>query len=835
MNEIRILDIYSSFFGSEVIDYEKNETKPLIRKRTVLTKDFISRIRNYLNVDPIILPKNCRYYSTNNSGVRTLVIEEEPRIRSIRLDLSMLSSIERLKKTGKIELYGFNDFLDNNKSPYTFMLSMPYIIYIINIDIYNNISSFKIFFRVSPLNSLSDYLFKANLTNISKDDQMVCLGDGNVKRGNNLAESVESTISQFWDSPFNSDYSYNYEDYAEVPEVCDYLTWNYYTRIDPMFIFSVKWIPFKYNLGQTIKNYMDGNSEETNINLNFSRLYNIFDKTIVEDIKNDSSQYVIDDTDSILIGDECLSIGDSFTFTKDREVFVDSFIRRKDREEITHIKIEDNNSKLRILKLSDKLKKFIERNFKNKNEVNSVHLPNGKEIKKDDIIKLNQPYNNYQAIKDIRKARDGNIEVKLGSNYHLIENIDGDILDIDNISFGGFILNREDVFLMWRDKSNKILVNARKVKFKDIHIDGSNITLIFEEYHSHIDVKISLNKDSGYKIRKNEDFENLSEIFRYNFYLFDNNNSNIIKHKTENYLLNTSIDSNPLEVKTINKDILQKNCFSDNEIHIKGLDIDIDLKVGDKVIMTDWQNPAEMLKVKTISSFEYTDSEVYVEAINSEGIKAKVRYIGNNNTYIRFDIIRKVCDNWNDVLAGSKIRSKFSGISNFPKKDINSIIGFIYDTGEDDVLVLCSNCCTLWFSDLINNFEIIPKSSSKWEKLVCSPINISKIKVQDGDIVEVSNQYNNSSILYLLSSKSFSLNLYTSSIRDMCKYVDYYFSFKKNQANFNFIGILNPRFTQKQISCFDLKTGDINFLGSFTENKNSILGFRTMGRRLSDV
>jgi hypothetical protein len=80
-----------------------------------------------------------------------------------------------------------------------------------------------------------------------------------------------------------------------------------------------------------------------------------------------------------------------------------------------------------------------------------------------------------------------------------------------------------------------------------------------------------------------------------------------------------------------------------------------------------------------------------------------------------------------------KIISKEAYIYMFPKKDVNIIVAFIIDQMPEP-LVFLSNGLTLWLSDVINKFTVIPMTSKKWSKLAHSPI-INEFKLQPGDIV----------------------------------------------------------------------------------------------------
>jgi len=64
-------------------------------------------------------------------------------------------------------------------------------------------------------------------------------------------------VGVFWSTIFNPDYIYNYVAYQDVAGVCDYLTWEYYSHTDPMFIYNVDWIPYGKNVGHVVERARD--------------------------------------------------------------------------------------------------------------------------------------------------------------------------------------------------------------------------------------------------------------------------------------------------------------------------------------------------------------------------------------------------------------------------------------------------------------------------------------------------------------------------------------------------------------------------------------------------
>jgi hypothetical protein len=186
------------------------------------------------------------------------------------------------------------------------------------------------------------------------------------------------------------------------------------------------------------------------------------------------------------------------------------------------------------------------------------------------------------------------------------------------------------------------------------------------------------------------------------------------------------------------------------EINIPSFDMDINFKVGDYVVIADWANPIEMLKVRRVVSFEVTDNHLYINTIFNNTEMRKESYINMGNGHIKTGHIRKIASTWGGFCAGDKIRANETRIPHFPKKDVNTIIGFIYDTGTHVPLMLCSNCTTLWAApEVLAKFDIYKKGTLQHKKFANASIDVSKFKVQAGDFYK---RRNNDSLICAWSS-----------------------------------------------------------------------------------
>ncbi len=148
--------------------------------------------------------------------------------------------------------------------------------------------------------------------------------------------------------------------------------------------------------------------------------------------------------------------------------------------------------------------------------------------------------------------------------------------------------------------------------------------------------------------------------------------------------------------------------------------------------------PASYFYPVRIQAFKFNESSGNITFIlaDRDGNLHQEKYVDGQNGFIYVGRIRKITNTFGKLTAGTKIKCKEAGIPHFPMKDVNIIIGFITDTDGPDPLVLCSNCCTLWYSDVLSKFQKITMKAKKWASLKHAPIDVSKIKYQAGDLVQ---------------------------------------------------------------------------------------------------
>lgn len=687
---------------------------------------------HFLNSTPNILPRNCRYFSDNTDG-RFFILEDEPTIRTISVDVDLLHILERHKINGKFEEFGLENF-NINKRPYRFVLSFPYIVYFIQLSKTNKLSSLSLFFRLQPLTSFNDYLISASLPNIQMGGG-VCLGRTQISDGLTEIETVSEVITSFWSNRFNNDYYPHY--YEEVPEVCDYFTWQHQTKLDPLFIFSTKWIMSKNTVGDIVKDY---SSDFHNYGSDF--LVTMFKNSTSSQKDNSGNQKNRSLTQSISLPNGIIiSIGDEI-IKDDKKYYVYSFISQSKYGKIECVELEDENGNISIVNISDKEMKALSQNFK-KDEIESI-LINGVSYKKGDLLVLKET-EQIKSIKKIIKTRDNSIQLRIGKEFYVGNALNKfEFFDKENLKLNGVKLQKnENYIILQHQYSDGILIRYFIGKFKDIEQNDDEETSFIFETSNKITYNVQSNERSCSIVDPKTMIQN-PRFYRINERLFVNNGTICI---LKNIGIGVSVQDKGFNehlslynFKSIN--LYRKAEYADflssikDEIYIPGFDFDINYKINDEVIYIDWTNPNGMFEIKRIHSFSFnSEQNVFnFNLINDLGNIQSVPFITlrDNDAIIESGKIRKVCRELNNVTVGTKVIANLSGITDFPKKNCNEIKAFVIDC--DPPLILFSNYRTLPVNSL-ENFNLYSKNHSKYSKLIVCEDN-SKIKIQDRDMVK---------------------------------------------------------------------------------------------------
>ncbi|MHA1802240.1 MAG: hypothetical protein ACTSWJ_10930, partial [Candidatus Heimdallarchaeaceae archaeon] len=258
--------------------------------------------------------------------------------------------------------------------------------------------------------------------------------------------------------------------------------------------------------------------------------------------------------------------------------------------------------------------------------------------------------------------------------------------------------------------------------------------------------------------------------------------------------------------------------------------VDQEYKIGETVICVDFRDPVETLRVKDITSFIRNKETGNIDFVlkDKDGKVTTHKYIDGTRGTIHTGSIRKIVSNINGVYSGTKIVAKESGRSCFPKKATNIIIGFITDTGGEP-MVLCSNCATLWFSDL-ENFELYEMGSERWKTLEHAPIEMSKIRPQSGDTLLGDGVYTGDNHYYLSFLEGYSRFRFIPEnyVNVMGLYADSYAYDKYTEQHTLFSTLPAPRI-QKNESTFP---GIPNMFGLVHERPSSPFKFTEGIRRI---
>ncbi len=843
LDEIRINSNYVQHVTSEFAQTSKDIATPKIRHHVTRTDGYLQKITSGITQQGI-LPPNCRYLEKLQNG-HIVVIEEPPAYRTIKVNYGMDRELKTLEGEGKIEEYGINAayYKDGHNAPFSFTLAFPYTIFILMFDKHSSLMVGHVYLRNARLAGYSDYLLKMPMMNIS-GEQSICFGDKAHTRQQSLNAGIENAIMVFWSAEFNGDYTYNYTAYDSIPGVNTYIGWEAMSKIDPMFIYNVDWIRIKPTLYETISSIKTNYNNTATGNIQYRELSRIFTQSVdtgkkekpTPKARKTQSLYYDIAQGIYLTRTFYIHVGDPIAWGK-QTAFINSFIGFYDSDKIRYIQLELENKRLINVRLTPKVKTFIHDAIKKLRFEEQGTLKNGIVIKEDDIVVIKNHLGRdvYKRVYFIRKSRDGITEARLGNSFYILENTVGKVLDVDNPTYYGVELNKKDRYIIFTStNSGGIMNSGQEVKFSGLTVNEGNNNLLLEFQTvgvGKVDRPIVIDAQSGEQkpLYNKEHTKLMSPVFRCGrrllAYKFDGHpKSGYAWGTPEGIAFNNNYSVSTPTITDVIKHLLIN---SGTTLHIESFDLDITFNVGDKVVYADWDNPINMLIPRTIEGFK-TDGDSHSLSFvlsDKEGRLTEVVYIngtgsGGTAAYIHVGKIRKITNKYGRVSAGTKIVAEKGYIPHFPKKDVNIIIGFITDTGGEDPLVLCSNCCTLWYSEMMENFKRVTMKSKKWPELAHAPIDITKIKLQCGDLLLGLSDFRSSTgwmvsrVQQYKNPRIVSLGAYASHASDYK--VDNYV---KNHTVFDCIP--NPRIGQSEQAKLESVKAWPNFHGLFMESKIS--------------
>lgn len=787
----------------------KRKTEPITVDSIIRTEDFMKIFNSSMNQELELIPDNCRYMKNLSDKSKIFVLEDEPRLRTVSFNFDPTVMLEILKQNGKYDTFNLSEFKTNN--PFKLTLSIPYVVYILHL---RNSGGFDLllFYRLSPISSMDDYLLEPCLPNIS-DQYRVCLGpistenDSNI---NSINSKIRKIIDSFWFNSFNYDYFLHCDRYKEVPELSDLFTYSFNSKKDPTFIFSTKWFNTGYTLNEIIKKQTkDYNFHE------FSDIFKYFQKSIkrssngLEESLNEN--YLVEKrslSESICLSNNCIiSIGDKIELNKIK-YYINSF-KYDSYGSLRYIVLEDENNKIIEKEMDDNFSKQIQNQFKNK-ELNSIIV--GDEILKEgDIVYFNNS-ENIKLIEKIIQTRDGMNHIKIGSDFYLESSFLNKTLQKfkGELEFGGVKLtpDTEYFFIFSLDSRTTICFSYFKGIFKGHNFKDGKILLKFYQEDSKKNLFLTFDDSKTYKVIDKNLLKTTPEIFRINDQIVTEklsyidkigfggheSGANLSDLKSREYLYNSSIG-----IKYFTDFCNDKN----QELNIKSFDHDIIYKIGDSIIFINWAEPETMLKIQTITNFIIEDDHFKLTITDDSGNSKNVSLINLITGQGNFISIRKVCNQINEMKTGMKMQPKVKGIQDFPMKDNYEIKAFVVDSMYP--LVLFSNGRTLYFEDMMKNFMIV---NSKSKRALKPPAEFNlNIKIQDGDIFKYNDDliqlvYSpgyNKMYSYFLSVSGF----YSFKIKDIGPYMRNYIKSRIVARE----GLLKPRISDAVIHTLRTEKG----------------------------
>jgi hypothetical protein len=870
INEIRINPRYVQHVRSEFPSSDlQEEATPLIRKNVSRTEDYLKKITTSLDVHQGILPPNCRFIEKVSKGT-IVVIEEPPAYRTIQVAYPMSKELEILKNDHKIDEYGIDEdfYMNNENMPWKFTLAMPYVIHVLMFDRYDALMSGQVFLRNARLAGYSDYLLKAPFMNISSDG-WICYGDKAGGKRGSLAASIEHTIMVFWSATFNADYTYNYSSYKNVAGVNTYIGWQALSKIDPMFIYNVEWLKEHDTLEEAIVRTRSHCDSRSKSEIRYEELTRVFsqpaDTGVDEKIRRTSrskrkARLYYDIAQGVYLDNRFFfHVGDPIKWG-DKIAHVDSFIGFFESDQIRIVRLQLDNGKLINVRFNKKIKEYMLKTAKEMRFETEGTMKNGAVVKPDDIVVMNDGRAKiYRKVHFIRKSRDGVTEARLGTSFYILENTEGEVLDIASPKYRDLEINKDDKYIYINTNNGVPYYGGVEVQYDGINV--SRMGTLRMEFRStelsdlyHISMDNNTQEFDRYGRERNpiqlynlKDCKPLPGIFRVGRKINCMRKAGGAVEDGAAWATPNGIVYNQYHETSQPKiDELVERCLINegSTFKLESYDLDLEFNIGEKVVYSDWKNPVNMLIIRTITGFKIDTStnSLYFILQDKEGRLSQVEYVkgsrpgtsSNRAGIVNIGRVRKITNKFGRVTAGTKIKAKKGYIPHFPKKDVNIIIGFITDTGGDDPLVLCSNCCTLWYSDMMENFSRITIKSKRWPTLAHAPIDITKIKPQPGDIVNGQRDYKINGGWLVVRTHEYktmrmaALNNYTS-------YPDMYTLDKYTQNHVLLDCIPNPRMSPTEQGKMDTCRGFANFHGLFIENRSSTMEFLDDGRSLLHV
>jgi len=721
-----------------------SETKEaIITEAQINTKNlFNEHLFKNMGFQTEILPSNCKFIKHYSDGAKLLVLEDEPQVRTVSFDNDPISTLEFLKINGKYDLFDLEKF--KYTRPYKLRLSFPYIVYVILLSRENRYNGMYVFFRLNPITSMNDYLLKPCLPNIDGYYKM-CLGLNSNSNGStrSLTDSTSHILNTFWFNSFNNDYVDNVRDYETIPELTDFFTWAYHTKVDPMFIFSVNWLLCdRYKtLGNCIDFISSGFYE--------SDLLSSLTKTIKQSLvhvtdKNEKIYHNRDLAQSITLYSDnskvkILSVGDEIEY-QNKKYYIESIIHNSFDDK--GIVLENSEEKIEVNLSDDKNYQEIIQQF---TVINPTSIQIGDNIIKNGDLVQFKDSGNVKVVEKIIKTQDNLHQIKIGKYFYL-ENcfLKNNLQVLENLIFCNETMEKDKEYFLSDQSRSYMFLNSFFIgKYVDVESDKYNELIVKFKLNNGLMKELYLNQNEQHVLVPKDSLI-FPTIYRIGEKIYTNDKKEprvFLKKDAGLYIQNKSryIKDDYYEYIICNKEILVK-FFKDlcekggKTFTIPSVDNYLTYSIGDEVIFINWKNPESMLKIKFITGFTIDETNFYLVLKTDENSEEeKVPLINLTNGTGDFGSIRHACSEIGDLKVGFKVKAK-SKVADFPMKDCNEIKAFITDDIEP--LVLFSNYRTLPLRHVIDYFKVFQPGTKEYLKTKLSEPNM-KIKIQDGDLFKV--------------------------------------------------------------------------------------------------
>jgi hypothetical protein len=742
---VLLLDKYTS--SIEFVTDKTNKVLPF-KRQSMIDSETLLRLLSEGSFGfncPDVLPKNCRYFSFTpwNNNIR-LVMEQTPITRSVRVDLDLSFPLESLKQQGKLEAYGYKDYKLKNP-PHVLRLAFPYIIFIIDLTLDLGYRRCSVFYRTAPLTSVYDFLLKSNMLNVEVSGSMCIRGDesdkavkslGALQEKATLSERIDQVLNRVWLNDFNRDFHGSHVMYKDVPQVGNLLEWQYFSKADPMFVFKVPWFQHERNLLaeiglgssknkdnldepviQKIQQIISGQAnkklfiersmaeslfiEDGNLHENKTPEVEEGDEGI-EELDNDSSQSFT------------IAVGDQLVIDK-KNYYINALKFTKDYVDVLELEDEEGNKSDHKIDLRLK-KKII--NFLKKKPSNSIVTKNGKTIKRGDLIAFKVPgYEKLLSADEVRVSRDGLSEIKCGRTVYLVDFVDFDVIDKNKLEFEGIKFQKGDKFLVkTSDRFPRKVFVGNICTFEEFREGKLCFTKIGTTTKLKIDVLGHIS-DTVKKIE--EELLPIPAVRIGNKVVVSDDLRSIFITKNRDVIISGDVGYFNSEHTNWTNHIPKMLLEEGKRFFLPSCDIDIDLRVGDNVIVTAWNSPLDLLKIRKITAFIFDPKRRRIEITTTIGDDKSTE-----QTFPIFEVydgvvsagcIRKASYSVDGLTIGMEVVPK-QRVPGFLKSKPCRISAFIVDAGIP--LVLCSNFHTFWLTE--NNrrlftFNSFPSSASECE------------------------------------------------------------------------------------------------------------------------